>query len=67
MWVFRLGIEKAKRLLLTGDTIDGKEAYRIGLISHCVPESSLDEVSKEEKRGRDGKMKKEEENKEKGE
>lgn len=26
MWVYRLGIEKAKRMLLTGDLIDGNTA-----------------------------------------
>ena len=24
MWVYRLGAEKAKRMLLTGDTVDGQ-------------------------------------------
>jgi len=31
MWVYRLGLEPSKRMLLTGDVIDGKEAHRIGL------------------------------------
>lgn len=43
MWVYRLGAERAKRLLLTGDTIDGKEAERIGLVSSTVPAEELDD------------------------
>lgn len=43
MWVYRLGIEKAKRMLFTGDLVDGKEAEAMGLILKSVPEESLDE------------------------
>lgn len=42
MWVYRLGAERAKRMLLTGDLIDGVEAKRIGLVTDAVAESSLD-------------------------
>lgn len=42
MWVYRLGAEQAKRMLLTGDKIDGREAARIGLIHKAVPEVDLD-------------------------
>ena len=42
MWVFRLGAEKAKRMLLTGDMIDGKTAAEWGLVFQAVPESELD-------------------------
>ncbi|WP_298336226.1 crotonase/enoyl-CoA hydratase family protein [uncultured Erythrobacter sp.] len=42
MWVYRLGAEQAKRMLLTGDKIDGREAERIGLIHKAVPEADLD-------------------------
>lgn len=42
MWVYRVGAERAKRLLLTGDTIDGREAMRIGLVSEAVPPDQLD-------------------------
>ncbi|MEM8813968.1 MAG: crotonase/enoyl-CoA hydratase family protein [Pseudomonadota bacterium] len=42
MWVYRLGLEGAKRMLFTGDRIDGREAARIGLIHRAVPESELD-------------------------
>jgi len=42
MWVFRLGAEKAKRMLLTGDTIDGKTAAAWGLVYQSVPAAELD-------------------------
>jgi enoyl-CoA hydratase len=41
MWVYRLGAEKAKRMLLTGDLITGREAADMGLILEAVPESEL--------------------------
>lgn len=43
MWVYRLGPEQAKRMLFTGDKIDGREAARIGLVLKAVPEAQLDE------------------------
>jgi enoyl-CoA hydratase len=42
MWVYRLGAEKAKRMLLTGDLVTGKEAAQMGLVLEAVPESELD-------------------------
>ena len=42
MWVYRLGAEKAKRMLLTGDTIDGRTARDWGLVYDAVPEDKLD-------------------------
>ncbi len=42
MWVYRLGAEWAKRLLLTGDPVDGKTAERIGLIYKAVPADQLE-------------------------
>ncbi len=42
MWVYRLGPEKAKRMLFTGDTIDGREAEEMGLVLKSVPEADLD-------------------------
>lgn len=42
MWVYRLGPERAKRMLLTGDTIDGREAERMGLVLKAAPAAELD-------------------------
>ncbi|HJP21521.1 MAG TPA: crotonase/enoyl-CoA hydratase family protein, partial [Alphaproteobacteria bacterium] len=42
MWVYRLGPEQAKRMLFTGDKIDGQEAARIGLVHKSVPADALD-------------------------
>jgi len=42
MWVYRLGAEKAKRMLLTGDLVDGREAARLGLVLEAVPRAELD-------------------------
>ena len=47
MWVYRIGPEKAKRMLFTGDKIDGTEAEKIGLVYKAVPAGQLDaEVEK---------------------
>jgi enoyl-CoA hydratase len=43
MWVYRMGLEQAKRYLLTGDEIPAPEAARIGLILEAVPDDELDE------------------------
>jgi enoyl-CoA hydratase len=43
VWVARLGLERAKRYLFTGDEIDGPEAARIGLVLECVPDAQLAE------------------------
>jgi enoyl-CoA hydratase len=42
MWVYRLGAERAKRMLLTGDTIDGRTAAEWGLVLQAVPAGELD-------------------------
>ncbi len=42
MWVYRMGLERAKRYLLTGDEISAPEAARIGLILETVPDDELD-------------------------
>jgi len=42
MWVYRIGAEKAKRMLFTGDKIDGVEAERLGLVLKAVPAGALD-------------------------
>lgn len=47
MWVYRLGAEKAKRMLFTGDKISGLEAEKIGLIYKAVSSKNIDaEVEK---------------------
>lgn len=43
MWVYRLGAERAKRMLFTGDKISGREAAEMGLILEAVPEAALDD------------------------
>jgi enoyl-CoA hydratase len=42
LWAYRIGLERAKRLLLTGDAIDGRTAERIGLASAAVPAERLE-------------------------
>ncbi|MGZ8635321.1 MAG: crotonase/enoyl-CoA hydratase family protein, partial [Solirubrobacteraceae bacterium] len=42
MWIYRLGAERAKRLLLTGDALDGRRAVEWGLASECAPAAELD-------------------------
>ena len=41
MWVYRLGLEHAKRLMLTGEPLDGREAERLGLVSRTTPADRL--------------------------
>lgn len=43
MWVYHCGPQWSKRLLLTGDTITGAQAARIGLVLESVPAADLDE------------------------
>jgi enoyl-CoA hydratase len=45
MWTYRLGLERSKRLLLTGDPLDGRRAVEWGLASECHPEVELDEAA----------------------
>ena len=42
MWVYRLGAEGAKRMLLTGDLVTGAEAKAMGLVTDAVPAGRLD-------------------------
>ncbi len=42
MWVYRMGLERAKRYLLTGDEIPATKAAEIGLILEAVPDAELD-------------------------
>lgn len=41
MWVYRLGLEHAKRIMLTGEALDGREAERLGLVSRAAPADRL--------------------------
>ena len=42
MWTYLVGPQWAKRMMMTGDPIDGKTAERIGLIMQAVPADQLD-------------------------
>lgn len=42
MWFHRLGLERAKRMLLTGDAMDGRTAAEWGFASAAYPEEQLD-------------------------
>ena len=42
MWIYRLGLERAKRLLLTGDALDGRRAVEWGLASEAAPAGDVD-------------------------
>ncbi len=41
IWPLLCGMAKAKYYLLTAETLDGREAERIGLVSRCVPADEL--------------------------
>ena len=41
MWVYRMGLEQAKRYLLTGDEIPARTAAEIGMILEAVPDAQL--------------------------
>src|SRR5262249_35455569 len=41
MWVYRMGLERAKRYLLTGDEIPARTAVDVGLILEVVPDEQL--------------------------
>jgi enoyl-CoA hydratase len=47
MWVYRMGLERAKRYLLTGDEIPAPEAARIGLVLETVTDERLTEHATE--------------------
>ncbi len=42
LWAHRIGIEKAKRLLFTGDCLSGSEAVTWGLATEAAPRAELD-------------------------
>jgi enoyl-CoA hydratase len=41
VWVARLGLERAKRYLFTGDELTAREAADAGMILECVPDDEL--------------------------
>jgi enoyl-CoA hydratase len=43
MWVYRMGLERAKRYLLTGDEIPARKAAEIGMILEVVADDALPE------------------------
>ena len=43
LWAFRIGPARAKRLLLTGDSIDGTTAAEWGLAEEAAPAAELDQ------------------------
>ena len=43
LWYYVLGIKRAKELLLTGKTINGKEAEGIGLVTQAVSADKIEE------------------------
>ena len=43
MWIYRLGLEHAKRLMLTGESLTGIEAARLGLVSAAVPADRVED------------------------
>ena len=44
MWLYRLGLTRAKEYALTGKPLSGREAADIGLINEAVPFASLEET-----------------------
>ncbi len=44
MWIYRLGLTKAKEYALTGKPLSGKQAAEIGLINASVPFAKLEET-----------------------
>src|SRR6266481_1517382 len=44
---WELGMRKAKEFLLTGDTIDAAEAWRLGLVNKVVPRAELEARTRE--------------------
>ena len=44
MWIYRLGLTKAKEYALTGKPLSGREAADVGLINRAVPFARLEET-----------------------
>lgn len=47
MWIYRLGLTRAKAFALTGDSLSGREAAEIGLVNLSVPLEQLDATVQE--------------------
>jgi enoyl-CoA hydratase len=47
MWIYRLGLTRAKEYALTGKPLSGREAADIGLINEAVPFEDLEETVRE--------------------
>jgi enoyl-CoA hydratase len=45
LWAHRIGVEKAKRLLFTGDSLTGRQAVEWGLAIECAPAAELSAVA----------------------
>lgn|SRR5512139_102605 len=45
MWTYHVGPQWAKRLLLTGDVILGRDAAKIGLVLDAVPAAEIDDFA----------------------
>lgn len=48
MWLYRLGLTKAKELALTGKALSGREAAEIELVNRAVPFAELEKTVREE-------------------
>ena len=48
MWIYRLGMTRAKEHALTGRPLSGREAADVGLINRAVPFASLEAVVQEQ-------------------
>jgi enoyl-CoA hydratase len=48
MWLYRLGLAKAKELALTGRPLSGREAAEVELINRAVPFEQLEETVREQ-------------------
>jgi enoyl-CoA hydratase len=50
MWIYRLGLTRAKEYALTGRPLSGKQAAEVGLINRAVPFAELEATVAEEAR-----------------
>ena len=50
MWIYRLGLTKAKEYALTGKPLSGVEAAEVGLINQAVPFAELEREVREDRR-----------------